>query len=79
MKYLLAILLPPLGLLAVDKPGQAVISFLLMITMIGWPIAAIWAVLVVHGAQGGERNERIEQAIRESGAKPPPPAQPPLA
>jgi hypothetical protein len=77
VQYLLAIFLPPLGLLAAGKPGQAVLSLILMITLIGWPIASIWAVLVVHGAQADARNKRLEKAIRDSGGTPPPSGTPP--
>jgi uncharacterized membrane protein YqaE (UPF0057 family) len=59
MKYLLAIVLPPLGLLAAGKPFQAILALLLMITLIGWPIAAIWAVLVVNSANADARNKAL--------------------
>ena len=60
MKYLIAILLPPLGMLLVGRTGQAVLCLLLMITLIGWPLAAIWALLVVNSA---ETESRVRRAI----------------
>jgi uncharacterized membrane protein YqaE (UPF0057 family) len=64
MRYLIAILLPPLGMLSVGKPLEAFLCLLLMVTIIGHPIAAIWAVLVVHGAFEERRARRIENAAR---------------
>lgn len=53
MRYAIAALLPPLGLLTVGKPGQAVLNLLLALTCVGWPIASVWALLAVleHGMQ----------------------------
>lgn len=65
MRYLIAILLPPLGMLSVGKFLEAFLCFLLMITIIGHPIAAIWAVLVVHGSFEDKRSRRIEKAARQ--------------
>lgn len=59
MKYVLAVLLPPVGLLAVDKPGQALLNLILWVTVIGWPLAALWALFVVHGEETESRVRRI--------------------
>ena len=64
MRYLIAILLPPLGMLSVGKVFEAVLCLLLMFTIVGHPIAAIWAVLVVHSALADGRTRRIEKAAR---------------
>ena len=64
MRYLIAILLPPVGLLAAHRPGQALLCLLLMVTIIGWPIAAIWAVFVVNGYYADRRTDRIIEAQR---------------
>lgn len=58
MKYLLAILVPPLGMLVVGRPLTALLCLLLMLTVVGWPIAAIWAVLVVNSAENDARMRR---------------------
>lgn len=68
MRYLIAILLPPLGMLSVGKVLEAVICLILMLTLVGHPIAAIWAVLVVHGSLADGRVRRIERATRRSSA-----------
>jgi len=66
MKYLIAIILPPLGMLLVGKVGQALLCLLLMLTLIGWPLAAIWAVLVVNNA---EHDKRLNQALARQKAE----------
>lgn len=62
MKYIIAILLPPLGMLLVGRIGLALICFILQITILGWPLAAIWAVLVVNNA---EHDKRLRRALRQ--------------
>ena len=64
--FVVAILLPPLAMLLKGRPFQAVLCFFLMITLIGWPIAAIWALLVVSSANADSRTKKLEKAIRES-------------
>ena len=59
MKVLLAILLPPVGLLSVGRVGQAVVCLILWVTIIGWPIAALWALLVVNSAETESRVRRM--------------------
>jgi uncharacterized membrane protein YqaE (UPF0057 family) len=62
MRYLLAILLPPIGMLSVGKIFQALLCLILMFTVLGWPFASIWAVLTVHSAFEDRRTERIIRA-----------------
>lgn len=52
MLYVLAILLPFLAMMLAGHMMQGVICLILQITVIGWPIAAIWALLVVHESHG---------------------------
>ena len=68
MRYLIAILLPPLGMLSVGKFLEALLCLLLMLTVIGHPIAAIWSVLVVHSSLADGRARRIERAARSAAA-----------
>jgi uncharacterized membrane protein YqaE (UPF0057 family) len=65
VRYLLAILLPPLGMLLCGKVLQAILCIILMMTLIGWPIASLWAVLVVHDHLAEKRNARLIKAMRE--------------
>ncbi len=66
MRYLIAILLPPLGMLSVGKVLEALICLVLMLTIVGHPIAAVWAVLVVHSSLADARTRRIEMATRRA-------------
>lgn len=68
MKYLIAILFPPLGMLLAGRPGLALLCLLLMITLIGWPLAAIWALLVVNTAETEKRVRRAVQQERRKSA-----------
>jgi uncharacterized membrane protein YqaE (UPF0057 family) len=58
VKYVIAILIPPLGMLLVGRIFQAFLCLILMITLIGWPLAAIWALLVVNSAETETRIRR---------------------
>lgn len=70
MKYLIAIILPPLGMLLAGRPGTALLCLLLMITLIGWPLAAIWALLVVNSSETEKRVRRaIQQERRKAASK----------
>jgi uncharacterized membrane protein YqaE (UPF0057 family) len=66
MKYIIAILLPPLGMLLVGRPLLALLCLVLQITLIGWPLAAIWALLVVNSA---ETEKRIRWMIQQERRK----------
>jgi uncharacterized membrane protein YqaE (UPF0057 family) len=67
VRYLIAILLPPLGLFLVGKWGQAILCLILQLTLIGWPIAAIWAVLVVNDYYARKRNEDLVRDLQRHG------------
>ena len=63
MMYLVAVLLPPLALLLIGKPFQAIICLVLQVTLIGWLPAAIWAVLVVNNHHADQRTNRMIKAM----------------
>ena len=62
MKYVIAILFPPLGMLLAGRGMQALLCLILMITIIGWPLAAIWALLVVNSS---ETEKRVRRMLKE--------------
>jgi uncharacterized membrane protein YqaE (UPF0057 family) len=64
--YLLAILFPPLAALLCGKPIQAVLCLLLMITLIGWIPAMIWACLIVSARAADRRNRELIRELRKS-------------
>lgn len=65
MRYLIAILLPPLAVLLCGKPFQFFLNILL--TLLFWIPGMIHAILVVNSHLADKRTERLEKAIRESG------------
>ncbi len=70
MKYLIAILVPPLGMLLAGRVMLALVCLILMITIIGWPLAAIWALLVVNSSETEKRVRRMfEQQAKEAAKK----------
>lgn len=64
MLYLLAVIFPPLALLAMGRPGAAALNFLAMLTCIGWPLAVLHAIMVVAQQAADERNAKLIRAIR---------------
>ena len=66
MMYLLAILLPPLAMLLVGRPMEAVICLILQITIFGWLPAAIWACFMVNSHQTEKRLERMVKESRKA-------------
>lgn len=64
MRYLLAILLPPVAVFLCGKPIQGIISIIL--TLCFWIPGVIHALFVVHGHLADKRTDRIVKAIEES-------------
>lgn len=62
MLYLIAILLPPLAVLLVGKPFQAVLNFFL--TLAFWAPGAVHAILVVNEYKADKRAERMMRSNR---------------
>lgn len=60
---MLAILLPPVGVLLCGKPVQALLN--LVLTLCLWIPGVIHAVLVVNGYYEDQRAERVIEAIRQ--------------
>ena len=70
MMYLVAILLPPLAMLLVGRPMEAVVCLILQITVFGWVPAAIWSCLVVHNHLAEKRLERLIKETRKADREP---------
>lgn len=66
MRYLIAIVLPPLAVLLCGKPIQAILNVFL--TLLFWVPGMIHALFVVNSHLADKRAERIEKAIRETGS-----------
>jgi uncharacterized membrane protein YqaE (UPF0057 family) len=63
MRYLFAIVLPPLAVLLCGKPIQFLLNILL--TLCFWVPGVVHAILVVHDHLEDKRSDRILRAIRE--------------
>jgi uncharacterized membrane protein YqaE (UPF0057 family) len=63
MRYLLAILLPPVAVLSCGKPLQSILN--LALTLCLWIPGVIHAILVVNSSNADRRNEQQIRAIRE--------------
>ena len=66
MRYLVAIVLPPAAMLLAGKPIQALLCFVLQITVLGWIPASIWAILVTLNYYADRRARRIVEAIERT-------------
>ena len=58
MRLFLAIFLPPLAFFTIGRPLAGIVCFFLWLTLIGWIIAALWAVAAVADYEA-------EQKVRE--------------
>jgi len=65
MRYILAILLPPVAVFLCGKPIQGVINILL--TLAFFVPGVIHALFVVHSHLADKRTDKIVKAIKEQG------------
>lgn len=63
MRYLLAILLPPLAVFLCGKPLQAFLN--LILTLCGWIPGMVHALFVVHNHLADKRADRIIRAMKD--------------
>ena len=61
MRLLLAIFLPFVSFFTIGRPITGIVCLILQITLIGWPVAALWAVYSV-GQFNTDR--KIQEALR---------------
>ena len=66
MRYLLAVILPPVAVLICGKPIQALIN--LVSTLLFWIPGLIHAIFVVNGYYADQRTDRVIEAIKEKGS-----------
>lgn len=64
MLYLLAIIAPPIALLLVGKPIQALLSIFLCFLL--WIPAVVHALFVVNSVKADRRNEKLINALRQT-------------
>jgi uncharacterized membrane protein YqaE (UPF0057 family) len=66
MRYLFAILLPPIAVLSCGKPVQCLLNLVLCLLL--WVPGMIHAILVVHEFHAERRSEELVRALRVAGA-----------
>ena len=62
MRYVLAIILPPLAVLLCGKPVQFILNIFL--TILGWIPGVIHAILVVNSHLADKRTDKIVNAMK---------------
>ncbi len=60
MRLLLALIVPWLQFFTIGKPIAGIICLILQITLIGWPIAAIWS---VYALSQYKTDQKIKDAL----------------
>ena len=63
MRYLIAILLPPLAVFLCGKPIQALLNIVL--TLLFWVPGMVHALFVVHSHLADKRTQKIVDAIED--------------
>ncbi len=66
---LMAIFMPWLALLIEDNPGGALVALILQASVIGWPLASIWALRVVREARRAELESKRRKKQEKKEAK----------
>ncbi len=61
MRLLLAIFLPPVVFFTIGRPVAGIINLILMLTIIGWIPAALWA---IYALSQWNTDRKIEEARR---------------
>ncbi|WP_085901560.1 YqaE/Pmp3 family membrane protein [Kiloniella majae] len=60
MRLLLALLIPWLQFFTIGRPFAGIICLILQITLIGWPVAAIWS---VYALSQYNTDQKIKDAL----------------
>ncbi len=63
MRYVLAFVLPPLAVLLVGKPIQALLN--LVLTLLGWVPGIIHALIVISNYKADRRTDKVVDALKE--------------
>ncbi|MEH6629428.1 MAG: YqaE/Pmp3 family membrane protein [Halopseudomonas aestusnigri] len=62
MRLLLALIVPWLQFFTIGKPIAGIVCLILQITLIGWPIAAIWS---VYALSQYKTDQKIKDALSD--------------
>lgn len=66
MRLLMAIFLPPLVFFTINRPFQGLFCAFLWLTVIGWPVAAIWAIYALSQYRNEELRREMDYGRRYS-------------
>jgi len=64
MRLLLAILIPPVVFFTINRPFQGLFCAFLWLTIIGWPVAAIWAIYSLSQYRNEELRREMDYGRR---------------
>ena len=64
MRLLLAIILPPVVFFTINRPFQGLFCAFMWLTIIGWPIAAIWAIYALSQYRNEELRREMDYGRR---------------
>ncbi|TNE60945.1 MAG: YqaE/Pmp3 family membrane protein [Alphaproteobacteria bacterium] len=64
MRLLLALIVPPLVFFTIWRPFQGLFCLFLWATIIGWPVAAIWAVYALSQYRNDEMRREFDDDRR---------------
>ena len=64
MRLILAIIFPPLVFFTIYRPFQGLMNLILWMTIIGWPVAAIWAVYALSQYRNDELRREFDHERR---------------
>lgn len=64
--YVLAFFVPPVALLLLGKPFQAILNALLCLTLVGIIPAMIWAFAAIANKSADRRTEKLVRAMTKS-------------
>jgi len=62
LRLILALVIPWLQFFTIGKPISGIICLILQLTLIGWPIAAIWSVFALSQYK---TDQKIKAALRD--------------
>ncbi len=75
MSLLTALLLPALVFFHIGRKGRGIVALVLQLTLIGWPIAALWAVFMLYwprrAASAGNPPAAAPNPAKPGARKPP--------
>lgn len=66
MRLLMAIFLPPIVFFTINRPFQGLFCALLWLTIIGWPVAAMWAIYSLSQYRNEELRRELDYGRRYS-------------